>query len=58
MPDTGYPASLFHAAGLTLRDVGFLKLNLFLTVMMVIMHYTVVGLATGYPSGGLTRCST
>ena len=43
MTDTEYPASLFHAAGLTLRDAGFVKLNGYLSVMMVIMHYTVVG---------------
>ena len=41
-----YPASLFHAAGLTLREAGFVKLNGILTVMMVIMHYTVVGFVT------------
>ena len=43
MTDTEYPASLFHAAGLTLRDAGVVKLNGYLSVMMVIMHYTVVG---------------
>ena len=41
-----YPASLCHAAGLTLREAGFVKLNGILTVMMVIMHYTVVGFVT------------
>ena len=41
-----YPASLFHAAGLTLREAGFVKLNGILTVMMVVMHVTVVGFVT------------
>ena len=47
-----YPASLFHAAGLTLREAGFVKLNGILTVMMVIMHYTVVGFVTSPMADG------
>ena len=34
-----YPASLFHAAGLTLREAGFVKLNGILTVMMLDGHH-------------------